>query len=120
MVEDFWGPSKRLISDPKFVETLSSLDRDNLPSKLIRTVREKYLSNPDLNPDKVKSTIPAMDNVAKALYCWVVAVDMFEKVVRNLAPKRDGLGHAERDHQEALEVLNNKKKHFKEAQDKLK
>ena len=69
-----------MIGDPKFVENLSVVDRENLPSKLIRSVREKYLGNPELSPEKSKSTIPAMDVVAKALYCWVVAIDMYEKV----------------------------------------
>ena len=99
MVDDFWGPSKRILGDPKFVENMSAFDKDTIMPKTAKLVREKYLSNVEANPDKVKSTVPAVDNVTRALFRWVSAIDMYEKVAKNIAPKRDSLARAETDHQ---------------------
>ena len=99
MVDDFWGPSKRILGDPKFVENMSAFDKDTILPKTAKLVREKYLSNVEANPDKVKSTVPAVDNVTRALFRWVSAIDMYEKVAKNIAPKRDSLARAETDHQ---------------------
>ncbi len=82
-------------------------------------IREKYLSNPEMNPDKSKSAIPAMDTTARAFYCWLVAMDVFEKVLRGSAPKRESLARAESEHQEALEALTAKKQQLREAQERL-
>ena len=30
-VEDFWGPSKRLLGDMKFLDSLKEYDKDNIP-----------------------------------------------------------------------------------------
>jgi dynein heavy chain len=68
MIDDFWGPSKRILSDPKFIENLSSLDKDSISAKTAKHIRDKYLSNPDINPDKSKSPVAAMDVMARGLY----------------------------------------------------
>jgi len=68
MIDDYWGPSKRILSDPKFIENLANLDKDNISAKTAKHIRDKYLSNPDINPDKSKSTVAAMDVMARGLY----------------------------------------------------
>lgn len=30
-IEDYWGPSKRLLGDMKFLENLKEYDKDNIP-----------------------------------------------------------------------------------------
>ena len=45
---------------------------------------------------------------------------MYEKVAKNIAPKRESLSKAEVDHQESQEQLNRKKQQLREAQEKLK
>ncbi len=120
MQDDYWGPSKRMLSDPKFTENIANFDRDSVQFKAVKLLREKYIANPEFNPDKAKSTMPALDNFVRAIYCWVVAIDMFEKVSRSSAPKREALSKAEADHQDAIEKLNAKKQQLREAQEKLK
>ena len=51
---------------------------------------------------------------------WIVAIDMYEKVAKNIAPKREQLNKAELDHHESLEQLTRKKQQLREAQEKLK
>jgi dynein heavy chain len=120
MVDDYWGPTKRILGDPKFVENMSTFDKDNIPAKTAKLIRDKYLSNSDINPDKTKSNLVAMDSCSRALNKWVIAIDMYEKVAKNVAPKREALVKAEGDYQESLEQLNKKKANLREAQEKLK
>jgi dynein heavy chain len=120
MIDDYWGPAKRLMGDPKFIENMSNFDKDNIQAKTQKLIRDKYLSNGDINPDKSKSNLAAMDVCARAMYRWVIAIDMYEKVAKNIAPKRESLMKAEGDYQESLEQLNKKKESFKDSQEKLK
>ena len=120
MIDDYWGPAKRLMGDPKFIENMSNFDKDNIQAKTQKLIRDKYLSNADINPDKSKSNLAAMDVCARAMYRWVIAIDMYEKVAKNIAPKRESLMKAEGDYQESLEQLNKKKENFKDSQEKLK
>lgn len=41
MVEDYWGPSMRMLSDMKFLESLKTFDKDNIPPAIIKKIREK-------------------------------------------------------------------------------
>lgn len=44
MVEDFWAPSVKLLGDMKFLENLKTYDKDNIPTAVMRKIRERYLS----------------------------------------------------------------------------
>ena len=41
MIEDYWGPSQKLLGDLKFLEKLKQYDKDNIPGPIIKKVREK-------------------------------------------------------------------------------
>lgn len=43
MIEDYWGPSLKMLSDFKFLENLKTFDKDNIPPPLIKKIRDKYL-----------------------------------------------------------------------------
>ena len=95
MVDDYWGPSKRMLGDGKFLENINNFDRENIQAKTAKLIREKYIAHPDFNPDKIKSPVPALDAVARAVYCWIIAIDMYEKICRNVCPKREALTKVE-------------------------
>ena len=120
MAEDFWGPSKRLLNEVKFIESLANFDKDNIPAKNIKLIRDKYIGNSDLNPEKSKTSMPALDAIARALYCWIIAIDMYEKVYRNTAPKREALLKSEKEHDYSLAELTSKKQKLKEVQEHMK
>lgn len=42
MVEDFWTPSQKLLGDMKFLQNLLLYDKENIPTKIISHVRNKY------------------------------------------------------------------------------
>jgi len=53
MIEDFWGPSQKLLGDLKFLDSLKSYDRDNIPQAVMKKIRDKYvviLTSPKCEP----------------------------------------------------------------------
>lgn len=53
MLEDYWGPAKRLLGDMKFLERLKKYDRDNVPPRIIEVIRKKFVTDPEFTPDSV-------------------------------------------------------------------
>ena len=41
MIDDFWGPSRKLLSDREFLEKLISLDKDNIDAGIMDKIRNK-------------------------------------------------------------------------------
>ena len=41
MIEDFWGPSQRLLGDMKFLDSLKAYDKDNIQPTIMKKIREK-------------------------------------------------------------------------------
>ena len=41
MIEDFWGPSQKVLGDMKFLDSLKSYDKDNIPPPIIKKIREQ-------------------------------------------------------------------------------
>ena len=60
MVEDFWGPSQKLLSDFKFLDSLKSYDKDNINPQIIKKIR-----------DKLALTIPYLSMHIIPLYVYV-------------------------------------------------
>lgn len=82
MVQDYWDPSKKLLSDPNFVGTLKAYDKDNVPPKVIEAIRKTYTSNPDFTPTNAAKASSAAEGMCK----WVCAMDSYDKV-RHGAPR---------------------------------
>ena len=45
----------------KFLESLTAYDKDNIPAKAIKIIREKFLTNADFDPEKIKSASNAAE-----------------------------------------------------------
>ena len=43
MVEDYWGPSQKMLGDMKLLESLKVYDKDNIPAAIIKKIREKLI-----------------------------------------------------------------------------
>jgi dynein heavy chain len=40
MVDDYWGASQKMLGDMKFLESLRSFDKDNIPAPIMKKIRE--------------------------------------------------------------------------------
>lgn len=43
MIDDYWAPSLRMVSDMKFLDSLKTFDKDNIPPNVIKKIREKLV-----------------------------------------------------------------------------
>lgn len=74
-VDDYWKPSQKLVSEMKFLESLLTFDKDNINPVIMKTIREKYIPNPEFVPEKIKSASSAAEGICK----WVRAMDQYDK-----------------------------------------
>uniref|UniRef100_G3NCJ3 Dynein axonemal heavy chain 7 n=1 Tax=Gasterosteus aculeatus aculeatus TaxID=481459 RepID=G3NCJ3_GASAC len=114
-VEDFWGPAKKLLGDMKFLQSLHDYDKDNIPPSFIAIIRNKYITNPDFVPEKIRTASTAAEGMCK----WVCAMDKYDKVAKVVAPKKEKLAQAQGELKVALGSLQKKQAALKEVQDKL-
>lgn len=84
MIEDYWGPSQKLLGDLKFLEKLKAYDKDNIKPAIMDTIRKKYIPNADFDPKIVKGASLACEGLCK----WVRALDKYDAVAKVVAPKK--------------------------------
>ncbi|KAI5107507.1 dynein heavy chain 7, axonemal isoform X1 [Silurus meridionalis] len=114
-IEDFWGPAKKLLGDMKFLQSLHEYNKDNIPPAYMTIIRNKYITNPDFVPEKIRTASTAAEGLCK----WVCAMDSYDKVAKVVAPKKEKLAQAEAKLKVATESLQKKQGALKEVQDKL-
>ncbi|XP_043082022.1 dynein axonemal heavy chain 3 [Puntigrus tetrazona] len=115
MIEDFWGPSKKLLGDMKFLESLKTFDKDNIPAPNIKKIREKFIDHPDFQPSIIKSVSSACEGLCK----WVRAMEVYERVAKVVAPKKIRLKEAEEELAVQMQKLSVKRAELKEVEDRL-
>ena len=120
MIDDFWGPSKRLLGDPKFATDLALFEKDDINPKTMKVIREKYLQNSEIDPEATKQSIGVGDNLISVLFKWLVATECYDKAAKTVAPKREAIAKINVELEECTKSLKGKQEVFDEANDKLK
>ncbi|KAM9486846.1 dynein axonemal heavy chain 7-like [Clarias gariepinus] len=114
-IEDFWGPAKKLLGDMKFLQSLHDYNKDNIPPAYMTIIRNKYISNPDFVPEKIRSASTAAEGLCK----WVCAMDAYDKVAKVVAPKQERFKEADAQVRLATEIVRKKQAALKEVLDKM-
>lgn len=115
MIEDFWGPSKKLLGDMKFLDNLKSYDIDNIPAASIKKIRQNFIDNPNFQPSVIKSVSSACEGLCK----WVRALEVYERVAKVVAPKKERLKTAEEELAVQLDKLAVKRAELQTVVDRL-
>jgi dynein heavy chain, axonemal len=115
-IDDFWKPSQKILGEMKFLESLQTFDKDNINAAIIKVIRDKYIPNPEFEPEKVKTAASAAEGLCK----WVRAMEQYDRVAKVVAPKKAKLKEAETTLSAAMQSLEIKRAQLKEVQDKLK
>ncbi|CAH0590400.1 unnamed protein product [Chrysodeixis includens] len=102
---DYWGPSKRILGDMSFLDSLRNFDKDNIPIAIMQKIRKEYLSNKDFKPHIIAKASAAAEGLCK----WIIAMDMYDAVAKVVAPKKAKLEAAEREFAETMAILEEKK-----------
>ncbi|GCB68504.1 hypothetical protein scyTo_0000891 [Scyliorhinus torazame] len=112
---DYWGPSKKVLGDMNFLRDLREYDKDNIPVAVMQKIRTEYLTNPDFDPLKVVKASSAAEGLCK----WILAMEVYDRVAKVVAPKKARLNEAQRSLAETMEILNQKRAELKEVEDHL-
>ncbi|KAJ1562107.1 Dynein heavy chain 7, axonemal, partial [Cladochytrium tenue] len=115
MVFDYWKSSLKMLSDPKFLESLKLFDKDDIPAHVIKKIRTVYMPNPEFKPEKVRNASSA----AEGLCNWIIAMESYDRVAKVIAPKQIALAHAEAELATTLAGLAEKQAVLKAVQDRL-
>ncbi|XP_075883238.1 dynein axonemal heavy chain 12 isoform X2 [Nelusetta ayraudi] len=114
-VLDYWGPSKKLLGDLNFLKDLKEYDKDNIPVPVMQKIRAEYMTNPDFDPSIVAKASSAAEGLCK----WIQAMEMYDRVAKVVAPKKEKLAEAEASYASTTELLNMKRAELKEVEDRL-
>ena len=114
-IQDYWGPSQKMLSEATFLQDLKDYDKDNIDVKIIKTIREKYQTNPDFTPEKAAKASKACAGLCQ----WVCAMDTYERVAKVVGPKREALKLAMATLAVTMDALAAKKAELKEVEDNL-
>ncbi|XP_012866608.1 PREDICTED: dynein heavy chain 3, axonemal [Dipodomys ordii] len=115
MIEDFWGVSRKILGDLKFLESLKTYDKDNIPPVIMKRIRERFIDHPDFQPAVIKNVSSACEGLCK----WVRAMEVYDRVAKVVAPKRERLREAEGKLDIQMGKLNQKRAELKLVEDRL-
>ena len=115
MIEDYWGPSLKMIGDMKFLDSLIQYDKNNIAPPVMKRIREKFIPDPNFDPAVIRAVSTACEGLCK----WVRALDSYDKVFKIVAPKQARLAAAESELAEQMKKLDAKRAELKVFVEKL-
>ncbi|XP_076997717.1 dynein axonemal heavy chain 3 [Tamandua tetradactyla] len=115
MIEDYWGVSRKILGDLKFLESLKTYDKDNIPPLIMKRIRERFIDHPEFQPAVIKNVSSACEGLCK----WVRAMEVYDRVAKVVAPKRERLKEAEGKLDTQMQKLNQKRAELKLVEDRL-
>lgn len=87
-VPDYWDASKKLLNDPsKFLDSLLTYDKDNIPDATIQKV-EPYIAMEEFTPAAVSKVSKACTSICM----WARAMYMYHNVALSVSWERAGQG----------------------------
>ena len=78
-------------------------------------IRKEYITNPDFDPAKVANASSAAEGLCK----WVLAMEIYDRVAKIVAPKKERMQLAEADLQKTLDHLGKKRNELKAIEERL-
>lgn len=78
-------------------------------------IRKEYTTNPDFDPAKVANASSAAEGLCK----WCLAIEIYDRVAKVVAPKKERLKEAETELESTMAQLNQKRAELKEVTDRL-
>ena len=115
LIDDYWAPGQKMMGDIKFLDTLRAYDKDNISVTIMKRIREKYVTNPYFDPNLVKKVSTACEGLCK----WVRAIEVYDRVIKIVSPKKAKLAEAETELASQMDKLNEKRAQLQQVTDKL-
>merc|ERR1719482_561073 len=104
-VDDYWEPAKKeVLGDPRLLDKMINYDKDNISEAVMVKVLPLF-NDPAFEPDIVKKASIAAMGICK----WVRAMVIYDKVAKDVGPKRAKLPAAEKAAEDALNLVASKR-----------
>lgn len=81
---DYWAPSKRVLGEMTFLQSLKEYDKDNINPDIMKKIRKDFIPNTEFQPHIVAKASSAAEGLCK----WIIAIDMYDEVAKAVAPKQ--------------------------------
>ncbi|XP_022244308.1 dynein heavy chain 7, axonemal-like [Limulus polyphemus] len=112
---DYWGPSKKLLGDMNFLSQLKEYDKDNIAPHIMAKIRKEFITSSDFNP----AVVVKASSAAEGLCRWVIAMELYDRVAKLVAPKKEKLAEAEEQLVTTMALLETKRDELKAIEDRL-
>nr|CAH8846959.1 unnamed protein product [Trichobilharzia regenti] len=116
-INDYWGPSKKLLGDLNFLTLLKEYDKDNINPAIMLRIRKDFMTNPEFDPVKVARASSAAEGLCK----WILAMEQTGREYGILKKTQAALAEVEeklQNLQNQLEATQNEKQRLEdEVQD---
>lgn len=113
--DEYWGISKKMLNDPKFIENLLKFERDSIPDVISEKLQTKMSTSDAFDVDKIKLISIACEALCK----WVNAIAKYDRAMKISLPKRMELKDVEKVRDAAAGQLNAKAEQLKILKDNL-
>jgi dynein heavy chain len=107
-VKTTWPEAKKMMNDSAFLNKLQDYDKDNIRPDIIKKLG-KYIDNPEFTPAVMKGISVA----CTSLCMWVRAMVVYDKVAKNIGPKKAKLKEAEDNLAGVMEALSATQAHLR-------
>uniref|UniRef100_H2YSE4 AAA+ ATPase domain-containing protein n=1 Tax=Ciona savignyi TaxID=51511 RepID=H2YSE4_CIOSA len=114
-IDDYWPAAKKMLGDMKFLDSLRDYDKENIPNAIMRKIRERFIGDPNFRPELIRN----VSSACEGLCSWVLAIEVYDRVAKVIAPKRKSLLLAEDDLERLMSLLQVKRKELEEITNKL-
>ncbi|KAM6407469.1 LOW QUALITY PROTEIN: dynein axonemal heavy chain 3 [Rhynochetos jubatus] len=114
MIEDYWRPARKILGDLKFLQSLKTYDKDNIPPAVMKRIRERFIHHPHFQPAVIR-----VSSACEGLCKWMRAMEVYDHVVKVFARKHKRLRAAEALLNIQMRKLKTKQAELKEVVDHL-
>ncbi|KNE58518.1 hypothetical protein AMAG_04085 [Allomyces macrogynus ATCC 38327] len=113
-VKPDWDSAKKLLGDPQFLKKIQDYDKDSVNDALAKKLK-KYIENPSFTPEAVEK----VSRAARSMCMWVLAMDIYTRVNKEVEPKRKRLTEAQSSLETTKAKLDEKQRQLQEVEDQL-
>ena len=90
-IMDYWGPSQKMLSDPNFITSLKTYDKDNINPKFVKEIQTRFIPDERFTPKAAEKASKAAAGLCK----WVHAMVTYDKVAKVSVSHKISVGLAQ-------------------------
>lgn len=102
---DYWPAAKKFLGEMSFLQSLMEFDKDNIELDVINKIRKEYIADKNFDPTVIRKSSRACEGLCN----WIIAIDKYDRIARDVAPKKAKLAGAEQEFQETMNLLEEKR-----------